>query len=89
MESLVLDGNTLTVEETYRCSKNVSRISFSPASRRRMQASRRLVEDWVRRGETVYGVTTGFGELSNVRISPAHIEELQTNLIVSHAAGAG
>jgi histidine ammonia-lyase len=89
MESLVLDGNTLTVEETYRCSKNVSRISFSPASRRRMQASRRLVEDWVSSGETVYGVTTGFGELSNVRISPAHIEELQTNLIVSHAAGAG
>lgn len=89
MQSLILDGNTVTVEDVYRCSRNVSRISFSPSSKRRMRASRKLVEDWVRSGEIVYGVTTGFGELSNVRISPEHLEELQTNLIVSHAAGAG
>ncbi|HEY6191674.1 MAG TPA: histidine ammonia-lyase [Bacteroidota bacterium] len=89
MRPLVLDGNSLTVEDVYRCSRDVSRISYSESSKRRMRASRELVEDWVRRGESIYGVTTGFGELSNVRISADHLEELQTNLIVSHAAGAG
>ncbi len=54
-----------------------------------MAASRKLVEDWLRDGETIYGVTTGFGEFSSVRISAADIQRLQENLIVSHSAGAG
>ncbi|HAP36223.1 MAG TPA: histidine ammonia-lyase [Bacteroidetes bacterium] len=37
----------------------------------------------------IYGVTTGFGEFANVRIPHDKIEQLQTNLIISHAAGAG
>jgi histidine ammonia-lyase len=89
VESLVLDGNTLTIEKVYRSSRSVSKISFTPASKRRMAASRKVVEDWVRSGETIYGVTTGFGELSNVVINADYLEELQTNLIASHAAGAG
>ena len=86
MKSLVLDGNTLTIEEVYRSSRSVSKISFTSASKRRMAASRKVVEDWVRSGETIYGVTTGFGELSNVVISPEYLEDLQTNLIASHAS---
>src|SRR3989441_363669 len=89
MKPLVLDGNTLTIEEVYRSSRSVSRITFTSSSKRRMAASRKVVEDWVRSGETIYGVTTGFGELSNVVISPDYLEDLQTNLIASHAAGAG
>ena len=54
-----------------------------------MRRSRRLVEEWLEQKERVYGVTTGFGEFSNVNIPFDKIEELQQNLIASHAAGTG
>jgi histidine ammonia-lyase len=37
----------------------------------------------------VYGVTTGFGDLANVRIDPQEARRLQENLVVSHAVGVG
>jgi histidine ammonia-lyase len=55
----------------------------------RMEASRRVVEELVREGRTVYGVTTGFGDLASVAIDPAQTGELQRNLVRSHAAGVG
>ena len=48
-----------------------------------------LVEEWLEKKERIYGVTTGFGEFSNVNIPFDKIEELQHNLIASHAAGTG
>ena len=86
---LVLDGNNLTIPLVYQAATSSASISFSPAAKKRMAASRALVEDWVRKKEVVYGVTTGFGEFSNVTISSQDIERLQENLILSHAAGAG
>jgi histidine ammonia-lyase len=58
-------------------------------ARERIRAARRVVEDAVARGEAVYGVTTGIGELAGVRIAPADAERLQLNLLRSHAVGAG
>ncbi|HLX11219.1 MAG TPA: aromatic amino acid ammonia-lyase, partial [Bacteroidota bacterium] len=89
MKSLILDGNSLTIDDVSYASGHPVPVSFSPASRKRMLASRRVVDEWVRKGEIVYGVTTGFGEFSNVTIDSADIEKLQENLIMSHSAGAG
>ncbi len=55
----------------------------------RMRASRAVIERLVAEGETVYGVTTGFGDLANVRIEPDQVAELQRNLVRSHTAGVG
>jgi histidine ammonia-lyase len=54
-----------------------------------MRASRAVIERLVAEGETVYGVTTGFGDLANVRIEPDQVAELQRNLVRSHTAGVG
>jgi histidine ammonia-lyase len=54
-----------------------------------MEASRRTVEKAVRRGDTVYGITTGFGRFADVAIPPERLAELQQNLVRSHAAGVG
>ena len=89
MKTLILDGNSLSIEQVYQCAFSRVPVALSPAAKKRMNVSRRIVEEWVKSGETVYGVTTGFGELSNVRISAEHIEELQENLIKSHSAGIG
>ncbi|HLF14367.1 MAG TPA: histidine ammonia-lyase [Bacteroidota bacterium] len=89
MKTHLLDGNSLTVGDVHRLSVSGMKIGISPAAKNRMRASRRLVEDWIERGETIYGVTTGFGELATVRIGRDNIEQLQLNLIRSHSAGTG
>jgi histidine ammonia-lyase len=51
--------------------------------------SRKVVEEMLRSGKTVYGINTGFGHLANVRIDEANLRTLQSNLIRSHAVGVG
>src|SRR5204863_1581973 len=58
-------------------------------ARERMLRTRKVVDDIVGRNEVVYGVTTGFGKLSEVAIPLEKLAELQVNLIRSHAAGVG
>jgi histidine ammonia-lyase len=84
-----LDGSTLTIEDLFHAATQPSRISLAESSKKLMRRSRALVEEWLAKKESIYGVTTGFGEFSNVQIPFEKIEELQHNLIVSHAAGTG
>ena len=55
----------------------------------RVEASRAIVEEALERGETHYGINTGFGALAQERISSDKVEELQRNLLMSHAVGVG
>jgi histidine ammonia-lyase len=64
-------------------------VALAAEAVQRMEASRSVVEAAVAEGRTVYGVTTGFGDLANVRIQPAQTAELQVNIVRSHAAGVG
>ncbi|HWP82999.1 MAG TPA: histidine ammonia-lyase [Bacteroidota bacterium] len=89
MKQYPLDGNSLTLDVLANVVYEHEGVLLSATARKRVKKAQRLVEEWVASGETVYGVTTGFGEFANVRISRSHIEELQENLILSHAAGAG
>src|ERR1700748_876554 len=57
--------------------------------RARIAAARQVVEDALRSGRTVYGVTTGFGDLVTVSIAPEDAAQLQGNLLRSTVAGAG
>ncbi len=88
--TLTLDGKSLTIESLHSVALNHKEtIALSPSARKAMQRSRSLVEQWLANDEVIYGVTTGFGEFANVRIPFDKIEELQKNLIFSHAAGSG
>ncbi len=87
---LTLNGSSLTIAELYSAATDPkAKITLAPSAKKAMQKSRALVEEWIAKKEIIYGVTTGFGEFSNVHIPFDKIEELQTNLIKSHAAGAG
>jgi histidine ammonia-lyase len=55
----------------------------------RMAPARRVVEDAVSQGRTIYGITTGFGGLSNVRIDPSQARTLQRDIVRSHATAVG
>jgi histidine ammonia-lyase len=89
MKAITLDGESLTIPEVYRVACDNAAVSLSPRISKTVEASRRLVEEWVSGNEAIYGVTTGFGPFSNVRITLRDIENLQKNLILSHSAGAG
>lgn len=58
-------------------------------SRTRVRASRQVVERALNDGQTYYGINTGFGALAQARIEPSQLQQLQHNLIHSHAVGVG
>jgi len=64
-------------------------VRLAPIAWRRIREGRERLEKAVAAGNTVYGVNTGFGRQANVIIPPDKLEELQINLIRSHAAGMG
>jgi histidine ammonia-lyase len=65
------------------------RLAFSDAALSAIDRGQRAIEAIVARGETVYGVNTGFGLLANTSIARADLEDLQRNLVLSHACGVG
>jgi histidine ammonia-lyase len=85
---VVVDGETLSLEAVEAVASGAS-CTLSAGAVRRVKASRRAVDAAVAGGRVVYGVNTGFGQLANVSIPGDKLEELQENLIRSHAAGAG
>jgi histidine ammonia-lyase len=87
--TLVIDGSSLTVEAVVESARRPAPVAASPAALAGLAKSRAIVDSAVRRGETMYGINTGFGKLTNVRIAPDQLDRLQANLIRSHAAGTG
>ena len=84
-----LTGERLTLEEIVDVAFNRRNVTVDEAARARVVASRRLVEEIVERRDTAYGINTGFGKLSDVSIAPEQLEDLQHNLVRSHACGLG
>lgn len=88
-EAVRLDGDSLRLEQVISVARGKRRAELGPAVREKVNKSRRIIEDWVSRGEIIYGVTTGFGSLQNEVIPRDKLEQLQENLLISHAAGVG
>lgn len=89
MEKLVLDGQSLTLEEINGVAIAAKPVEIAPAALGRVADSRGLIEKILAAGETVYGVNTGFGKLADVHIADDKLAELQINLVRSHAGGVG
>ena len=66
-----------------------AKVVLGPDLDAHMNPARSLVQGVVDNDETVYGITTGFGALSNTRVSPEQASELQYDLVRSHASGVG
>lgn len=85
-----LTGENINIENLYEAANNSkTKVELSAKSRELMLQSRRYIENRISTGEVMYGVNTGFGAFSSVRISDAEIEQLQRNLIRSHSMGIG
>jgi histidine ammonia-lyase len=89
MDSVILDGQPLTLAQIEAVSLAACPVTIAPAALTRIAQSRELIEQILAAGQTVYGVNTGFGKLSDVRVPPDKLAQLQTNLVRSHAGGVG
>ncbi|MGD0292524.1 MAG: histidine ammonia-lyase [Terracidiphilus sp.] len=89
MDALILDGQPLTLAEIEAVSLTRRPVAIAPAALTRVTQGRALIEEILTAGETVYGVNTGFGKLSDVRVPAGSLAQLQTNLVRSHAGGVG
>jgi histidine ammonia-lyase len=90
MPILDLHGDRLRLEDVERVARGEPvQVRLADGARSAIQRARDVVERAVAEGRVVYGLTTGFGALSEVVIPPERITELQENLIRSHAGGVG
>lgn len=89
MKNIELDGRPLSLDEIAAVAVDGCTVSIAPDAYAGIEASRSVVEALVDRGETAYGINTGFGKLSDVRIERDQLEALQRNLVRSHACGLG
>lgn len=87
--TLTIDGRPLALSEIEAVAREFCRVALDSGARDRVVTSRSVIESILASGETVYGVNTGFGKLADVRIPAEHLNDLQTNLVRSHAAGVG
>lgn len=80
----------LTFETLQQLLHSGTKIELSPEARKRIQLCRDYLDQKIAAGTgPVYGINTGFGSLYNISIPESDLEQLQTNLVMSHACGTG
>src|SRR5438094_3109103 len=89
MDPLLIDGESLTVENVYEVAFDRRPVRLHPGAIQKMGRSRAVVDAIVKEARPVYGISTGFGKLSDVHIGADDISQLQHNLVRSHASGVG
>jgi histidine ammonia-lyase len=94
VKEITLDGESLTLEDVAAtaCAPEVGeqlRVSLSQEAWHKVARAERAIQAIVERGETVYGVTTGFGAFKDRVIPVEQVAQLQRNILMSHAVGVG
>lgn len=92
MDRIFLDGESLTIEEVLAVAQGepgAPEVVLAETARANVRRAERAVAEILARGEVVYGVSTGFGAFKDRIIPPEQVEQLQRNIIYSHAVGVG
>ncbi len=89
MTAIMIDGEHLTIADVIAVARHNAPVKLAPAARSEVARCRRVVERILQGSEIVYGINTGVGDLCRVIIPPDQLEQLQRNLIYSHAVGVG
>ena len=86
---VTITGETLTLHDLHTVCYHDTPVVLGEEAKQRILRSRKTVDDLVEQDKVVYGITTGFGKFSDVRITNDECKTLQRNLIITHAVGAG
>jgi histidine ammonia-lyase len=88
-DTVLVDGRSLTIESVEAVARHGANATLTDDARQRVAASRRVVDEIVESDQVAYGINTGFGRLAEVRIPSDQLDQLQLNLLRSHACGVG
>lgn len=87
---MIFLGSKITPEDVYNVATDTNvKVSLSESAKKKIEKNRKKVEEVLKKEKPVYGINTGFGSLSSVKIKDEDIKKLQVNLIRSHACGVG
>lgn len=92
MQPIILDGEHLTIEQVIAVAygkPNQPEVILSTEAQAKVQRAADAVQQLLREGHIAYGITTGFGAFKDRVIPPEQVEQLQYNILVSHAVGVG
>ncbi|XP_010627471.1 histidine ammonia-lyase isoform X2 [Fukomys damarensis] len=84
-----LDGDSLTTDDLVSLGKGHYKIKLTPVAEQKVQQSREVIDKIIEEKTVVYGITTGFGKFARTVIPVNKLQELQVNLVRSHASGVG
>ncbi|MDO8582335.1 MAG: aromatic amino acid ammonia-lyase [bacterium] len=87
-KTIIITGTSLTITDIVAIAMGNAMVQLDETLKKKVDASRALV-DRIANEKVIYGVNTGFGPMADHIISPSQAEELQANLIKSHACGFG
>ena len=90
MEKHIIDDHFLSLKDLWKIFSENKKLELSPAAIKKIQKARNYLDQKLARSDRpFYGINTGFGALHNIKIDDAQINELQENLVKSHACGVG
>ncbi len=89
MEKIFIDGNSLTLDELVKVTRENWEVELKREAVEKIKESRKKVDYFLEKNKKIYGINTGFGKFSDVIISKEESKLLQKNLIITHAVGAG
>ena len=89
MKKVFLNGENLTIDDVVLVAKGQAEVAINEKTRAKMAKCRKFVDSILKKDKAVYGINTGFGILSDVKVEHKDLETLQINLIRSHAIGVG
>jgi histidine ammonia-lyase len=89
MKTIFLGVEGMELEHLIAIARHGAQVQLTTDAEKQIQKSRHLIDRWVQEEKRIYGITTGFGALSDVAISKEDTRQLQENVLKSHAAGVG
>ncbi|ALK98971.1 histidine ammonia-lyase [Massilia sp. WF1] len=89
LNHLTLQPGALRLTDLRAVWQNAGSLALAPEAYQAIEASAATVQAIVAKGDPAYGINTGFGILAKRHIPQAQLEQLQQNLILSHAVGTG
>ena len=87
--NITLTGDSLTINQIKAVARDFAPVQVAPRALEKCQRGYEILKEKINNKVKIYGVTTGFGEFSQVFIEPQKAAQLQLNLIRSHATGIG
>ncbi|NQV38020.1 MAG: aromatic amino acid lyase, partial [Candidatus Marinimicrobia bacterium] len=89
METLPITSRSYTLSDFLPALQDPIKVELDRSALESIRKSNKILNDHLKKGTKIYGVTTGFGKLSQFNISAEDRHQLQLNLVRSHAAGVG